>query len=161
MHIDRLERYWIIAVAAALGVFAAALFVSIVVFGIRMPSPVGRVDPRALDQTEFAQPGVRAMGNGAYTAVIVAEMWRFNIGQPTGQPADIRVPRGSEVTFVITSKDVTHGILIEEHNINLMLLPGQIGRETTRFDRPGVYHIICHEYCGPGHNRMVARIIVE
>jgi cytochrome c oxidase subunit 2 len=161
MHIDRLERYWIIAVASALGIFAAALFASIVIFGVRMPSPVGRVDPQALDQTEFATPGLRSMGGNAYTAVIVAEMWRFNIGQPVSQDAEIRVPRGSEVTFLITSKDVTHGLLIEHHNINLMLLPGQIGRETTRVDRPGTYHIICHEYCGPGHQRMVARIIVE
>jgi cytochrome c oxidase subunit 2 len=42
-----------------------------------------------------------------------------------------------------------------------MLLPGQIASATTRFDRPGTYRIICHEFCGPGHQNMVATIIVE
>lgn len=161
MHIDELERYWILAVAAMLGAFLAALLASVFIFGIELPSPVGRLNPTQLDQTEFATPGLRSMGGNRYTAHIVAQMWSFDIGQAAGQPAEIRVPRGAEVTFVVTSKDVTHGFQIEQHNVNLMLLPGQIAREAALFDRPGTYRIICHEYCGPGHQNMIATIIVE
>jgi cytochrome c oxidase subunit II len=160
MHIDRLERIWIIAVAGMLGVFTAAVLTSVLVFGIRLPSPVGRVNPQQLDATEFARPGLRDQGGGQYLAYIVAEMWRFDLGQGAGKPAEIRVPLGAEVTFALTSKDVTHGFFIEEHNANLMVLPGQIGEVTVNFRRPGTYHIICHEYCGPGHQTMVATIIV-
>jgi hypothetical protein len=35
-------------------------------------------------------------------------------------PPEIRVPEGSEVTFVATSKDVIHGFLVRAANINAM-----------------------------------------
>lgn len=154
MHIDQFERYWLVAVAVVLGVFSAALFVSVVAFGVRLPSPVGRINPAEIQQTEFAQPGVRDMGNNRYTVHLVSQMWSFS-------PGEIRLPRGAEVTFIMTSRDVTHGLIIEQHDVNLMLLPGQIARTTTTFNRPGTYHMICHEYCGPGHQNMIGTIVVE
>jgi cytochrome c oxidase subunit II len=161
MYIDRFERYWIIAVSATLGAFLAALLVATLVFGVRLPAPVGRVDPLRLEETEFAAPGLRDMGAGRYNLTIVAKMWNFDVGQPVGQPAEVRVPAGSEVMISVTSKDVTHGFFVEEHDVNLMLLPGQIARANVTFRRPGTYHIICHEYCGPGHQTMYGTIIVE
>jgi cytochrome c oxidase subunit 2 len=154
MHIDDLERYWLVAVAVVLGAFTAALFVSVFVFGISLPSPVGRIDPTTIEQTEFAQTGLRHMGGDQYTVHMVAQMWRY-------EPSEVRVPAGSEVTFIITSKDITHGLIIEEHDVNLMLLPGQVARATATFARPGTYRLICHEYCGPGHHNMIGEIIVE
>ena len=160
MHIDRLERYWLLAVMAVLGAFSAALLVSVFVFGVRLPSPVGRVNPRQLDATEFRKPGLRQTGEKRYDLYIVAQMWQFNAGQKSGK-AEIRIPAGSEVTFYVTSSDVTHGLFVEQHDINLMLLPGQIASASTTFHKPGVYHIVCHEYCGAAHQSMVATIIVE
>lgn len=154
MHIDQFERYWLIAVAAVLGAFAAALLVSVFVFGVRLPSPVGRINPTEIDQTEFAQPGIYHMGGNQYNVYMIAQMWRFT-------PPEIRVPRGAEVTFWITSQDITHGIIIEQHDVNLMLLPGQVARTTVTFERIGTYRMVCHEYCGPGHQNMVGTIIVE
>lgn len=161
MYVDRLERYWIMAVATMLGAFVAALLASVFIFGITLPSPVGRVNPTQLESTEFAEPGLRSMGDNRYTLHAVARMWAFDVGQPVGKPAEVRIPTGAEVTFVVTSKDVTHGFFIEQHNMNLMLLPGQIARESVTFKQPGTYHIVCHEYCGPGHQNMIATIIVE
>lgn len=160
MHIDKLERYWLLAVIGMMGAFAAALLASVFVFGIRLPSPAGRVNPQALDQSEFAKPGLRQSGTNRYELYVVAQMWKFDFGQPPGK-AEIRIPTGAEVTFYTTSKDVTHGFFVEQHDVNLMVLPGQIASATVRFDRPGTYHIICHEYCGPGHQAMLATIIVE
>jgi cytochrome c oxidase subunit 2 len=154
MHIDQFERYWLIAVGAVLGAFTAALLVSVFVFGVTLPSPVGRIDPTTIDQSEFAEPGLRHMGGNQYTAHVIAQMWMF-------VPRELTVPQGAEVTFIMTSRDITHGILIEEHDVNLMLLPGQVARATTTFDRPGTYQMICHEYCGPGHHNMIGTIIVE
>jgi cytochrome c oxidase subunit 2 len=154
MHIDRLERYWLIAVAVTLGAFIAALTASIVIFGVRLPSPVDRIDPRNLQGTGFEEPTLRDLGDGRYEAYILAEMWKFT-------PKEFTIPQGSYVTFYVTSKDVTHGFEIEKHNANLMLLPGQIARVEVHFNRVGDFHIICHEYCGPGHQNMVAKITVE
>lgn len=158
MHIDQLERHWLIAVFAVIGAFTAALLASVFIFGVRLPSPTERIDPRDLgpktiDQTEFAEPGLRHMGDNDYTAHFLAQTWFF-------KPKEICVPVGSNVTFIVTSKDVTHGFIIEGHNINLMLIPGQVSRAQAPFNRVGTFRIICHEYCGSGHHTMIAKVIV-
>jgi cytochrome c oxidase subunit 2 len=45
--------------------------------------------------------------------------------------------------------------------VNMMLLPGQVSRLTTRFNTPGEYLFICQEYCGVGHHLMFGKVIVE
>jgi cytochrome c oxidase subunit 2 len=85
---------------------------------------------------------------------MVAGIWSFT-------PNEIRVPAGSTVTFVATSRDVVHGLMVHRANINVMLLPGQVARVTGRFDQPGEYPVICHEYCGIAHHTMWAKVIVE
>lgn len=164
IHIDRLERYWLIAVGIVFGGFAAALLASVFIFGIRLPSPVGRIDPAKIDQTEFATPGLTQEADGEYTLRVVAKMWAFDLGkgvEKEGTIPVISVPTGSKVTIKATSKDVTHGFYLEQHDVNVMMLPGQISQVEVKFDRAGAYHIICHEYCGPGHHGMIAKIVVK
>src|SRR5512147_2692157 len=98
MHIDRLERYWLTAVAAMLGAFVAALVASVTIFGIRLPSPVDRIDPQRLDVTEFAEPGIRNVGGNRYEVHVVAKMWNYYAGPEAGvegTPPSIHIPRGS------------------------------------------------------------------
>lgn len=154
MHIDKYEKYWIIAVSATLGVFMAALIVGAVVFGVRAPDAEGFVNPNRLDDTIFANPGVRDMGNNVYEVVMIGRMWAF-------EPAVITVPVGAQVDFLITSEDVTHGFIIEHHNLNFELVPGHIARGQVQFNEPGEYRYICHEYCGQLHHIMHGVIIVE
>ena len=54
-----------------------------------------------------------------------------------------------------------HGFHIDETNVNFMIIPGQVSKLSHTFDKPGTYKIICHEYCGIGHQTMFAQIIVE
>jgi cytochrome c oxidase subunit 2 len=159
IQIDRLERYWLIAVGIVFGAFSAALVASVLIFGVRLPSPVGRIDPQHLDQTEFATPGLTQTGAGAYTLRVVAQMWRYDFGVKGNLP-NIQIPVGSKLTIAATSKDVTHGFYLEQHDVNVMMLPGQISQVEVMLNRPGTYHIICHEYCGPGHQGMIASIEV-
>ncbi|MBZ0303368.1 MAG: hypothetical protein K8J31_26735 [Anaerolineae bacterium] len=182
MHIDELERYWLIIVAAVMGVFFAALLAGLLIFGVRLPSTPDSsyfVNPLALAD-EFGAPGLRDMGNGQYTAQIIAQMWSFDLGSDetykqyfeTKYPGTtyakvdasnqvIHIPVGSTVTFRITSRDVTHGFIIERHNANIEVVPGHIGQITAKFEVPGEFRILCHEYCGRGHQQMHALIVVE
>ena len=73
----------------------------------------------------------------------------------------IEVPAGSTVDFVITSRDVVHGFHIDETRVNGMVLPGQITRLSHTFEEPGEHLIVCHEYCGVGHQNMYATLEVE
>ena len=65
------------------------------------------------------------------------------------------------MTFYLTSADVLHGIKLQNTNINMMILPGQVSRLTATFDTPGTYQFVCHEYCGQLHHTMYGELIVE
>jgi len=149
------ELAWILpSIAIPVGMLVA-LVVTAFGVGIHLPGAEGRIDPTKVAQTPpFDQPGLVQVGPGRYEARIVAGIWTFT-------PAEIRVPAGSTVTFVVTSRDLVHGLMIHKANINLMLLPGQIARATARFDRPGEYPFLCHEYCGAAHHTMWGKVVVE
>ncbi len=115
-----------------------------------------RIDPTKLYEpgSPFADPAVRELAPGKYEAYIRAQIWQFT-------PNEIHIPVGSQVTFYVTSQDVEHGFKVEETNVNMMILPGQISTLTTRFTKPGTYNFICHEYCGQLHHTMFGKIVVE
>lgn len=149
------ELAWMLPSLALPAAMLVAVTVTAFGAGIHVPSREGRVDPSALSETElFAEPGLYEVGPGRYEARIIARTWSF-------EPAEIRVPAGSEVTFVATSADIVHGVIIPYSNVNIMLVPGQVARTTVRFDEPGEHPYICHEYCGVAHHTMFGRLIVE
>jgi cytochrome c oxidase subunit 2 len=101
----------------------------------------------------YLEPKVTKLDDKTYQVYAVAAMWQF-------EPSKIYIPVGSEVDFFLTSKDVVHGLNIAEKNVNLMAVYGNINKSTVNFDKPGVYKITCHEYCGVGHQAMQAEVIV-
>jgi cytochrome c oxidase subunit II len=102
----------------------------------------------------FTEPAVKKLDDKTYQVFAVAQMWQF-------QPSEIYIPVGSEVDFFLSSKDVVHGFNITEKNVNMMATYGSINKTTVTFDKPGVYNIVCHEYCGVGHQNMRAQVIVN
>ena len=102
----------------------------------------------------YSEPKINKLDEKTYQVFSVASMWQF-------QPGEIYIPVGSEVDFYLTSKDVTHGFNISDKNVNMMAVYGAINKTTVKFDKPGVYDIICHEYCGVGHQNMRAQVIVN
>jgi cytochrome c oxidase subunit 2 len=102
----------------------------------------------------YTQPKIIKLDTNTYQVYAVASMWRF-------EPEEIYIPVGSEVDFYLTSKDVVHGFNVAQKNINMMAVQGAINKTTIKFDKPGLYDIVCHEYCGVGHQNMRAQIIVN
>lgn len=149
------ELAWILpSIAIPVGMLSA-LLVTAFGAGIHVPGVAGRIDPTAVAETPpFDQPGVVQTGPLRYEVRLIGQIWSFT-------PNEIRVPVGSTVTFVATSRDVIHGLFIPAVNVNVMLIPGQIAQVSARFDRPGEFFIACHEYCGIAHHTMGGRIIVE
>ena len=149
------ELAWILpSIAIPVGMLAA-LLVTAFGAGIHVPSVAGRIDPTRVTETApFDQPGVVQTGPVSYEVRMIGQIWAFT-------PNEIRVPVGSTVTFVATSRDVIHGLFIPGANVNVMLIPGQISRVTARFDREGEFFMACHEYCGIAHHTMGGKVIVE
>jgi cytochrome c oxidase subunit 2 len=160
MHIDSQERNYIVVTIAMVIIFATALLVSAFAYGIQVPTPYERVNPNTI-ATPGASPWgdpleerVRELAPYKYEAYILAQTWAF-------LPNKITVPEGSSITFYVTSKDVQHGFIIADTNINMMIIPGQVSTLTATFDQAGEYHFVCNEYCGVGHQTMFGTIVVE
>lgn len=123
--------------------------------GFHVPGPAQRVDLSTLAQEgPFAEPGLVERAPSRYEAYILASTWEFT-------PPEIRIPVGSTITFYLTSTDVLHGFWVEGTNINIMVLPGHVSKLTARFEKPGEYLLVCHEYCGVSHHEMAGKVIVE
>lgn len=161
LHVEKWEGIWIRVAVAMTAVFIAAITVAALSFGITVPGVTARINPATLNDpnSPFANPGLRELAPGKYEVYMVAQTWNF-------LPDRIEVPVGSEVTFYLTARDVTHGIKIANTNVNMMALPGQVSVLRAKFDKPGVYNYICHEYCGYfagspiGHHTMYGQLIV-
>lgn len=155
MNPDVYERFFLRLTALTLVIFFAAIVVSALAGTVTLPQPSARVDPGLLSSTApFDKPGVRELAPGRYEVAMTAQAWSFT-------PNEIHVPAGSEVTFRVTSRDVIHGFEITGVALNMMLIPGQVSVASASFDEPGEHLIICHEYCGVGHQTMYATIIVD
>lgn len=155
MKLHRFEEIWLI--------FAVVIIIgSMIVTGYQAfaqemgpPSHKETIDPEQIDQTApFDEPGVYEVGDNKYEVVMTLEVFSFN-------PGDIEVPVGSEVEFIMTSKDVVHGMQIIDTNVNAMVLPGHIQTIKQTFNEPGEYLILCNEYCGAGHQLMSTTITVK
>jgi cytochrome c oxidase subunit 2 len=102
----------------------------------------------------YLEPKITKLDEKTYQVYAVAQMWQF-------QPAQIEVPVGSEVDFFVTSKDLVHGFHINDKDVNMMAIYGNINKTTVKFEKAGIYKIVCHEYCGIGHQSMQAEVIVN
>ena len=155
MHIDPYEKTWMGVSLTLLVIFAVAIGVAGFAMGIQVPSPEQRVDPRTVAvEGPWAEPGLRELSPGKYDAYILAQTWQF-------LPREMTIPVGSTVTFYVTSKDVQHGFKIQNTNINMQIVPGQVSKLTHTFNEPGSYDYICTEFCGAAHAVMFGTLIVE
>jgi cytochrome c oxidase subunit 2 len=146
MVLDRFEKRVITITAVVLSVF---------IFSMLYARSRYNDLPECLPYNKtYTEAKVVKLDEKTYQVYAVAQMWQF-------QPAQIYIPVGSDVDFFLTSKDVVHGFYIGEKNVNLMAVYGNINKQTVHFDKPGVYKITCHEYCGVGHQAMQAEVIVN
>ncbi|HEX7288947.1 MAG TPA: cupredoxin domain-containing protein [Candidatus Angelobacter sp.] len=77
------------------------------------------------------------------------------------EPAVIHVKSGSNVQLEITTADVQHGFDVPALGIKEPVQPGKT--TTVNFVAPakGEYKIVCGVICGPHHEDMVAKLVVD
>lgn len=145
--IDKAEKKVILVTLTLIGLFIFSLLYAKNKYKIDVPEclPYNKA---------YTEPKITKLDSTTYQVFAVAQMWQF-------QPAEIYIPVGSEVDFYLTSKDVVHGFNIAQKNVNMMAVYGAINKTTVKFEHPGIYDIVCHEYCGVGHQNMRAQVIVN
>ena len=91
-----------------------------------------------------------APGGDAY---LLAQMWRW-------YPV-LKLKQGQTYRLHISSSDLQHGFGLLPMNMNFQILPGYDHVLTLTPTTTGEFPIVCNEFCGIGHHKMVGRIIVE
>ena len=85
-------------------------------------------------------------------------------GQWYWQLDDTEFVVGEPIQFHVSSNDVNHGFAIynPEHRIVAQTqgMPGYTNKLNVTFDEPGVYRILCLEYCGLAHHAMRVELTV-
>ncbi|WP_423998773.1 cytochrome c oxidase subunit II [Haloarcula salina] len=156
MQVHRFEKVWLGAALLLIVGFIATVAYGSVGVGVAMVDDSGgEINAQEVQSgdtgTEFDDPGVYQDGEDNYSVYVVARQFQF---VPGSGDNPIRVPADARVTFYVTSADVVHGFSVVETNINTMVIPGQVAEVSVRFDEPGTYGLVCHEYCGAAHHTM-------
>src|SRR5512138_2797306 len=113
MKVHTYEKAFLITGGIVLAMCASALVYATLGMGMHLPGRVAQIDPSKVYSTPpFSTPGVHKTADGKVDVVLVAQAWSF-------MPAEIRVPRNTEINFTATSVDVIHGFEIERTRVNM------------------------------------------
>jgi cytochrome c oxidase subunit II len=95
-----------------------------------------------------------AAGDGTpKTISITAQRFSFS-------PNEITVKKGEEITLEITSKDVSHGLLIEDLGVRTEVKKGQSAEVKFTPETAGTFEGKCAHFCGKGHGSMTMTVHV-
>ncbi|MGE0789427.1 MAG: cytochrome c oxidase subunit II [Sandaracinaceae bacterium] len=105
---------------------------------------------------------LRLPPDDALTCHVIVKQWMWTFVGPEGRRSQgiLVVPADRDVELRLTSRDVIHSLFVPAFRIKQDALPERITTSWFRAERPGVYPILCAEYCGAGHSRMRASVVV-
>jgi cytochrome c oxidase subunit II len=83
----------------------------------------------------------------AKTIEITAQRFSF-------EPNEITLKKGQEVTLLIRSKDVSHGLLIEDLGVRTDVKKGEAAGVKFTPETVGTFEGKCAHFCGKGHGSM-------
>lgn len=136
-------------------VFITVLFVARANNSLDVPQCIDGVDPSTF------KAGLVDKGDKKYDLFILAQMWNF-VTDPSGDPnTPVNLPEGCEVDIYVMSKDVMHSLSLYEKGLSMMAAYGALNKVTVKFDKKGVYKLVCAEYCGSAHQSMAKDIVVN
>jgi cytochrome c oxidase subunit 2 len=73
----------------------------------------------------------------------------------------LELEQGKTYRLHLTSMDYQHGFSLQPENINIQVIPGYEHVVTVTPNRAGTYAIVCNEFCGIGHHKMVSKLYVK
>jgi cytochrome c oxidase subunit II len=93
---------------------------------------------------------------------VVGKQWMWKIQHANGRREinELHVPLGRAIRLVMTSQDVVHSFYIPAFRVKQDVLPGRYSYEWFTPTQTGEYHLLCSQYCGTQHSRMVGRVVV-
>jgi heme/copper-type cytochrome/quinol oxidase subunit 2 len=77
------------------------------------------------------------------------------------QPNVIHVKSGEPVELDVTTADVQHGLDVPDLGIKESVQPGRTTRINFTPKTKGEFRVVCGVICGPHHEDMVGKLVVE
>jgi cytochrome c oxidase subunit II len=84
---------------------------------------------------------------------LLARLWAFH--------PILELEKGKTYRLHLSSMDYNHGFSLQPANINIQIVPGFEHVVTITPNQSGTYSVVCNEYCGIGHHKMVGRIYIK
>lgn len=93
---------------------------------------------------------------------VTGKQWMWKIQHPTGHTEinSLHVPVGEPVILTMISEDVIHDFYVPEFRVKNDVLPGRYTRVWFEATKVGSYKLLCAEYCGTDHSRMIGQVVV-
>jgi cytochrome c oxidase subunit 2 len=93
---------------------------------------------------------------------VLAKQWMWTVQQPNGvrEINELHAPIGRPVELIMTSEDVIHALFLPALRLKEDVLPGRYTYLWFTADRPGIYRLMCTEYCGTSHSRMTGQLVL-
>ena len=85
--------------------------------------------------------------------------WLFEYDSGLKSP-DLVVPQGRSIALDMVSRDVIHGFFAPAYRVKQDVVPGMTTHAWFRAEVLGVSDILCTQYCGLQHSKMLSRIVV-
>jgi cytochrome c oxidase subunit II len=105
----------------------------------------------------FPVPDQQARLPGAQIVDVVGHQWTWQLSRR-------QLAAGIPVEFHVTSADVNHGFAIYGPDDRILAqtqaMPGFTNRLVYTFRQPGIYRVLCLEYCGLAHHVMADKFEV-
>lgn len=73
----------------------------------------------------------------------------------------LKLRQGETYRLHISALDLQHGFSLQPLNMNFQIVPGYDHVLTITPTSKGEFTIVCNEFCGIGHDKMVGKIFVE
>jgi cytochrome c oxidase subunit 2 len=93
---------------------------------------------------------------------VVAKQWMWKVQHPGGQREinELHVPSGRTVRLTMASQDVIHSFFVPAFRVKHDVVPGRYQSLWFKPEKPGVFPLLCAEYCGTDHSAMTGRVVV-
>jgi cytochrome c oxidase subunit II len=103
---------------------------------------------------------LRRPPSGALRVTVTARQWSWLFTYENGhRSSELVVPVGKPVSLALVSQDVIHGFYVPDLRIKQDVVPGMTTRAWFQADAPGEHDILCTQYCGLQHSKMLSRVV--
>ncbi|MFO0585398.1 MAG: cytochrome c oxidase subunit II [Anaeromyxobacter sp.] len=99
---------------------------------------------------------------GALKVGVTAKKWSWWFDHPEGKGApDLHLVVNRPAELVLSSMDVIHSLYVAEFRLKQDAVPGRFTRMIFTPTVAGTYPILCTEFCGTDHSRMLSQVVVH